>query len=127
MRRTRRYTTVEEFEHRHGPLPEQDRQIAFLYLDLGMSAAQCGRRLYLSQTAVLRRLARHGIARRAPGGSRPSLTSRQVDRAVFLYTRVGLSLAKVAKLEGIHPNAVRHRLLTAGVELRPRGAPRRAT
>jgi DNA-directed RNA polymerase specialized sigma24 family protein len=124
--RARRYTTVEELERRRGPLPAHDRQIAFLYLDLGLSAAECGRRLYLSQTAVLRRLAAHGIARRPPGGSRPTLTSRQIERAVFLYHRLGLSLSKVASLEGVHPNAVRHRLLAAGVELRSQGAPRRA-
>jgi hypothetical protein len=124
--RQRTFCSVEEFERARGPLPAQDRRIAFLYLDLGLSAAACGERLYLSATAVLRRLARHGIARRPAGGSQPSLTSRQIERAVFLYARVGLSLAKVAAIEGVHPNAVRHRLRAAGVELRPRGRPPRA-
>lgn len=120
--RQRTFSTVEEFERARGPLPVQDRRIAFLYLDLGLSAAACGERLYLSSTAVLRRLARHGIARRAAGGSPPSLTSRQIERAVFLYARLGLSLSKVAALEGVYPNAIRHRLRAAGVQLRPRGA-----
>src|SRR4051794_33302444 len=99
----RRYITVEECERHCGPLAEDDRQLAFLYLDLGLSAAQCGQRLYRSQTSVLRRLAKLGIARRPPGGSPPSLSARQIERAVFLYVRLGLSLAKVAHHEGIHP------------------------
>ncbi len=92
-----------------------------MYLDLGLSAAECGRRLYLSQTVVLRRLAASGIARRAPGGSRPRLDNRTLERAAFLYVRVGLSLTAIARLEGVHPNAVRHRLRAAGVALRPPG------
>jgi hypothetical protein len=119
--RERTFSSVDEVEQARGPLPHRDRQIAFLYLDLGLSAAACGERVYMSPTAVLRRLAHHGIARRPPGGSRPSLTSRQIERAVFLYERAGLSLAKVAKLERVHPNAIRHRLRVAGVQLRPRG------
>jgi hypothetical protein len=92
-----------------------------LYLDLGLSAAECGRRLYLSQTVVLRRLAASGVARRAAGGSRPRLDNRTLQRTAFLYLRLGLSLTAIARLEGVHPNAVRHRLRAAGVALRPRG------
>jgi DNA-directed RNA polymerase specialized sigma24 family protein len=46
---------------------------------------------------------------------------RQIQRAAFLYTRLGLSLAAIADLEGVYPNAVRHRLRAAGIALRPRG------
>jgi hypothetical protein len=120
----RSFATVEEVERARGPLNACDQEIAYLYLDLGLSAAQCGRRLYLSQSAVLRRLAACGIARRPPGGSDPRLAHRQLERAVFLYVRLGLSLAAVAKVEGIQPNAVRHRLRAAGVALRPPGRPR---
>ena len=120
----RRFETVEEVERAYGPLLRRDRQIAYLYLDLGLSATQCGRRLYLSPSVVLRRLAACGIARRRPGVSRPRLEHRTIERAAFLYVRLGLSLAAIAQLEGVHPNAVRHRLRAAGVTPRPRGGPR---
>lgn len=120
----RHFTTVDEVERVRGPLHARDRQIAYLYLDLGLSATQCGRRVYLSQGAVLRRLAACGIARRPPGGSPPRLHARLIERAAFLYEQVGLSLAAIAALEGVHPNAVRHRLRAAGVALRPPGRPR---
>jgi hypothetical protein len=119
----RHFTTVDEVERVRGPLHARDRQIAYRYLDLGLSAAQCGRRLYLSQGAILRRLAACGIARRPPGGSPPRLAARQIERAAFLYVQVGLSLAAIAALEGVHPNAVRHRLRAAGVSLRRPGRP----
>jgi DNA-binding CsgD family transcriptional regulator len=115
------FTTVVEVERARGPLHARDREIAYLYLDLGLSAAECGRRLYLSQTLVLRRLAACGIARRPAGGSPFRLDDRQLERAAFLYVRAGLSLAAIARLEGVHPNAVRHRLRAAGVALRPPG------
>ena len=117
-RRARRFASVEDVERTYGPLLVLDREIAYHYLDLGLSAAECGRRLHLSQTVVLRRLAACGIARRPPGGSPPRLDDRQLERAAFLYERVGLSLAEVARIEGIYPNAVRHRLRAAGVPLR---------
>jgi hypothetical protein len=124
--RPRRFQTVDEVEHAYGRLRSLDRQIAYLYLEMGLSARQCGRRLYLSPSVVLRRLDACGIARRPPGGSGPRLEHRQLERAAFLYIRVGLSLAAIAELEGIHRNAVRHRLHAAGVALRPRGRPRLA-
>jgi DNA-binding transcriptional regulator LsrR (DeoR family) len=124
--RPRRFQTVEEVERAHGRLRTLDRQIAYLYLEMGLSARQCGRRLYLSPSVVLRRLDACGIARRPPGGSEPRLEYRQLERAAFLYVRLGLSLAAIAELEGIHRNAVRHRLRAAGVTLRPRGRPRLA-
>jgi DNA-directed RNA polymerase specialized sigma24 family protein len=117
-RRPRRFESVDEVERAYGRLPVLDRSIAFHYLDLGLSASQCGRRLHLSQTVVLRRLAAWGIARRPPGGSPPRLDDRKLERAAFLYGRVGLSLAEIARIEGIYPNAVRHRLRAAGVPLR---------
>jgi DNA-directed RNA polymerase specialized sigma24 family protein len=117
----RRFAGVEAVERRYGSLAPRDREIAYLYLDLGLSAAECGRRLYLSPSTVLRRLAACGIARRPAGGSPLRLGHRQVERAAFLYARVGLSLAAIAAVEDIHPNAVRHRLRAAGVALRPRG------
>jgi DNA-directed RNA polymerase specialized sigma24 family protein len=49
------------------------------------------------------------------------LEHRQIQRAAFLYARLGLSLAAIADLEGVYPNAVRHRLRAAGIALRPRG------
>jgi DNA-directed RNA polymerase specialized sigma24 family protein len=116
-----RFAGVDAVERRYGPLPPRDREIAYLYLDVGLSAAECGRRLYLSQSTVLRRLAACGIARRPAGGSPPRIAHRQAERAAFLYARLGLSLAAIAALEGVHPNAVRHRLLAAGVTLRSRG------
>jgi hypothetical protein len=116
-----RFATVDEVELAHGPLRARDREIAYLYLDLGLSAHECGRRLYLSETVVLHRLAACGIARRRAGGSRPRLEHRQIQRAAFLYARLGLSLAAIADLEGVYPNAVRHRLRAAGIALRPRG------
>jgi hypothetical protein len=116
--RARRFDTVEDVERAYGRLLRLDHEIAYHYLDLGLSAAECGRRLHLSQTVVLRRLAACGIARRPPGGSPPRLDDRQLERAAFLYERVGLSLAEVARIEGIYPNAVRHRLRAAGVPLR---------
>jgi transposase-like protein len=124
--RARRFETVDEVERANGPLRPLDHRIAYLYLDVGLSARQCGRRLYLSPSVVLRRLAACGIARRPPGGSEPRLEHRQLQRAAFLYVRLGLSLAAIAELEGIHRNAVRHRLRAAGVTLRPRGRPRLA-
>jgi DNA-binding CsgD family transcriptional regulator len=117
----KRFATVAEVERARGPLHARDREIAYLYLDLGLSAAECGRRLYLSQTLVLRRLAACGVARRPAGGSALRLDDRQLERAAFLYVRAGLSLAAIARLEGIYPNAVRHRLRAAGVALRPQG------
>jgi len=99
-------------------------QIAFLYLDLGFSAAQCAEQLYVSSSVVLRRLATCGIARRAAGGSPPRLDHRDLQRTAFLYERFGLSLTAMARIEGIQPNAVRHRLRAAGVALRPRGGRR---
>jgi hypothetical protein len=65
------YSSVEEVERARGPLLRLDREIAYHYLDLGLSAAA------------------------------------------------------VAAVEGVHPNAIRHRLKAAGVPLRPRGAARR--
>jgi hypothetical protein len=120
------YDSVEGVERANGPLEPLDRAIAELYLDLGLSTRECGRRLYLSPSAVLRHLKACGIARRRPGGSRTRLEHRQLRRTAFLYERLGLSLAAVAQLEGIHPNAVRHRLLVAGVRLRSPGRPRAA-
>jgi hypothetical protein len=117
----RKFTTVEDVERAHGPLRARDREIAYLYLDLGLTAAECARRVYASESAVLRRLAACGIPRRPTGGSGPRLDARVYERTAFLYTRAGLSLAGVAALEGIHPNAVRHRLRAAGVALRPPG------
>jgi DNA-binding CsgD family transcriptional regulator len=122
--RPRRFQTVEEVERAYGRLRFLDRQIAYLYLDMGLSARRCARRLYLSPSVVLRRLDACGIARRPAGGSEPRLEHRQLERAAFLYVRLGLSLAAIAELEGIHRNAVRHRLRAAGVTLRPRGRPR---
>jgi hypothetical protein len=117
----RHFATVEEVERAHGPLPARDREIAYLYLDLGLTAAECGRRVFASESAVLRRLAVCGIARRPTGGSGPRLDARVFERTAFLYDRLGLSLAAVARLEGVHPNAVRHRLRAAGVAVRPPG------
>ena len=117
----RRFATVDEVEQVRGPLHARDRQIAYLYLDLGLSAAQCGRRVYLSQAAVLRRLDACGIARRPSGGSPPRLDDRQLAKTAFLYVEMGLSLAAFAAVEGVHPNAVRHRLRAAGVPLRRPG------
>jgi hypothetical protein len=122
----RRFATVEEVERAHGPLHARDRQIAYLYLDLGLTAEECGRRVYASESAVLRRLAACGIARRPRGGSGPRLDARHFERTAFLYDRLGLSLSAIARLEGVHPNAVRHRLLAAGVALRPPGGRGRA-
>ena len=121
MIRPRRFESVEEVERARGPLRATDREIARLYLDLGLSSRECGRHLHLSSSAVLRRLAALGIARRAPGGSRTRLGDVDLRRTAFLYERAGLSLAAVAALQGIHPNAVRHRLRVAGVPLRPPG------
>ena len=117
----RRFETVAEVESARGPLPARDREIAYLYLDLGLTARECGRRVYASESAVLRRLAACGIARRPRGGEGPRLDARQFERTAFLYARLGLSLAAVGAILGIQPNAVRHRLLAAGVPLRPRG------
>jgi DNA-directed RNA polymerase specialized sigma24 family protein len=122
----RRFDDVDEVERVHGPLDALDRQIAFLYLDLGLSAAECAERLYVSSSVVLRRLASCGIARRPAGGSSLRLDHRDLQRTAFLYERLGLSLAAVARIEGIQPNAVRHRLRVAGVPLRPRGGRRAA-
>jgi transposase len=121
-----RFETVQDVERAHGRLRSLDRRIAQLYLDLGLSTREVGRRLYLSPSVVLRRLDACGIARRPPGGSEPRVEHRELERAAFLYVRVGLSLAAIAELEGIHRNAVRHRLHAAGVTLRPRGRPRLA-
>jgi hypothetical protein len=120
----RRFETVEEVEREHGPLHALDRRIAYLYLDLGLTARECARRVYASESAVLRRLAACGVARRPRGGSGPRLDARELDRTAFLYARLGLSLAAVGALQGIHPNAVRHRLRTAGVALRTSGGRR---
>jgi DNA-directed RNA polymerase specialized sigma24 family protein len=117
----RHFETVADVERALGPLRSRDRQIAYLYLDLGLTAADCGRRVFASESAVLRRLAACGIARRSRGGSGPRMDTRVLERTAFLYTQAGLSLAAVAELEGIHPNAVRHRLRSAGVALRKRG------
>jgi hypothetical protein len=125
MRRARKFDSVAEVEHAHGRLLALDREIAFHYLDLGLSASECGRRLHMSQSVILRRLAACGIARRPPGGSPPRLDARDLERAAFLYERIGLSLAAVARIEGVYPNAVRHRLRAAGVPLRPMGDSRR--
>ncbi|HEX5618685.1 MAG TPA: hypothetical protein VFX51_09705 [Solirubrobacteraceae bacterium] len=125
MRRSRKFVSVDEVEQAHGPLLALDRRIAFHYLDLGLSASECGRRLHMSQSVVLRRLAACGIARRPSGGSPPRLDTEELRRTAFLYERVGLSLAAVARLEGIYPNAVRYRLRAAGVPLRPMGDSRR--
>jgi hypothetical protein len=123
----RRFETVAEVERAYGPLPVRDREIAYLYLDLGLTAAECGRRVYASESAVLRRLAACGVARRPTGGSGPRLDAREFERTAFLYARLGLSLAAIARLEGVHPNPVRHRLRAAGVALRPPGGrPRRS-
>ncbi len=119
-----RYSTVEHVEGVRGPLRARDREIAFHYLDLGLSSTECGRRLHMSPSAVLRRLAACGIAGRPPGGSFLRIPERQLRRAAFLYERLGLSLAAVAEIEGVHPNAVRHRLKAAGVPLRRPGARR---
>jgi DNA-directed RNA polymerase specialized sigma24 family protein len=127
MASRRSFLSVDAVERRSGPLAPRDREIAYLYLDLGLSAAECGRRLYLSPSTVLRRLAACGIPRRPAGGSPPRLGHRQAERAAFLYARLGLSIAAIAALEGVHPNAVRHRLLAAGVALRPRGRVSAAT
>jgi hypothetical protein len=125
MRRPRKFASVDEVEQTHGPLLALDRNIAFHYLDLGLSASECGRRLHMSQSVILRRLAACGIARRPAGGSPPRLDPRELERVAFLYERVGLSLAQVARIEGIYPNAVRHRLRAAGVPLRPMAHSRR--
>jgi hypothetical protein len=125
MPSTRSYSSVEQVELARGPLRPVDREIAFHYLDLGLPARECGRRVHLPESAVLRRLDACGITRRPPGGSGVRIPERQLRRAAFLYLRLGLSLAAVADIEGVHPNAVRHRLLTAGVPLRPRGARRK--
>jgi hypothetical protein len=117
----RRFEAVAEVERARGRLPARDREIAYLYLDLGLTAREVGRRVYASGSAVLRRLAECGIARRPRGGSGPRLDARLFERTAFLYARLGLSLAAVAALEGIQPNAVRHRLRAAGVPLRPPG------
>lgn len=118
------FDSVDAVERAYGRLRVRDRRIAYLYLDLGLSATECGRRLYMSPSVVLRRLAACGIARRPPGGSEPRLDDRALERAAFLYERLGLSLAAIARLEGIHPNGVRHRLRAAGVRLRPPGGPK---
>jgi hypothetical protein len=123
--RARPYTSVEEVERDRGPLRALDRRIVSLYLDLGLSSRECGRRLHLSPSAVLRRLDALGVARRPPGGSRGRLSDRELRRAAFLYERLGLSLSAVAEVEGLRPNAVRHRLLAAGVPLRRPGWPGR--
>jgi hypothetical protein len=120
----RPFNDVDDVERTRGPLAALDRQIAFLYLDLGLSATQCAERLYVSSSVVLRRLADCGIARRPAGGSPPRLSHRTLQRTAYLYERLGLSLAAVARIEGIHPNAVRHRLRVAGVPLRSRGGRR---
>jgi hypothetical protein len=125
MSRPRSFTSVDEVELTRGPLLALDRRITFHYLDLGLSASECGRRLHMSQTVILRRLAACGIARRPPGGSPPRLDPRQLERTAFLYERVGLSLAAIARIEGVYPNAVRHRLRAAGVPLRAMGDSRR--
>jgi hypothetical protein len=124
-RRTRTFLSVDDVEQANGPLLALDRRIAFHYLDLGLSATECGRRLHMSQSVILRRLAACGIARRPSGGSPPRLDARELERTAFLYERVGLSLAEVARIEGVYPNAVRHRLRAAGVALRPMGHSRR--
>jgi DNA-directed RNA polymerase specialized sigma24 family protein len=120
------YETLDDVERALGSLRAVDRRLVALYLDRGLSSRQCARELFLSPSAVLRRLDALGIARRAPGGSRPRLSERQLRRVAFLYERLGLSLAAIAEMEGVHPNAVRHRLRAAGVALRPRGPVARA-
>jgi DNA-directed RNA polymerase specialized sigma24 family protein len=114
------FTTVDEVERARGPLRAADREIAYLYLDLGLTARECAARLYVSESAVLRRLAACGVARRPRGGSGPRMDPRLYERSAFLYVQLGLSLAAIAKLEGVYPNAVRHRLRMAGIALRSR-------
>jgi hypothetical protein len=121
----RNYDSLDDVERHRGPLRRGDRTIVYCYLDLGLSARECGRRLHVSASFVLRRLHVCGIACRPPGGSRPRLGDEQLRRAAFLYERLGLSLAQVATFEGINPNAVRHRLQAAGVAMRRPGRPRR--
>jgi transposase len=116
------YRTTDEVEEHHGALRSIDRRIVTLYLDAGLSARECGRELHLSASTVLRRLEALGVPRRGVGGSRPRLTERELRRAAFLYERLGLSISAVGAIEGVHPNAVRHRLIAAGIPLRRRGA-----
>jgi hypothetical protein len=102
-----------------------DRKIAYLYAELGLSAAQCAERLHVSASVVLRRLAANGLPRRGPGGSKPRLDYLTLQQTEFLYVQVGLSLSSIARLYGVQRNTIRYRLRCRGVPLRSRGGANR--
>ena len=51
-------------------------------------------------------------------GNKSRLDELEVKQCVFLYERVGMTQAEIAKMLKIGPNGVRRRLVYAGVELR---------
>jgi DNA-binding transcriptional regulator LsrR (DeoR family) len=89
--------------------------------------------LYLSGVGAKELAERYGMHRAAIGRylkarvidtTPPALRPADVTAAVELY-QSGLSLAKIAKRYGVGPQTVNNYLAAAGVELRPRGWPRR--
>jgi hypothetical protein len=94
-----------------------------------LTMEEVGERLGLSETAVQHRLANHaGVPRRKPGDGRGGrrVSEEEIQRTIDLYLHggpdgLGLSLAEVGEVVGVHFNAVRRRLLTRGVTLRPPG------
>jgi DNA-binding CsgD family transcriptional regulator len=104
-----------------------DSRIAYLYVELGLSAAQCAERLHISASVVLRRLAANGVPRRRPGGSKPRLDYLTLQQTEFLYVELGLSLSSIARLYGVQRNTIRYRLRCLGVPLRSRGGANRTS
>ncbi|MFJ3097950.1 ECF-type sigma factor [Streptomyces hydrogenans] len=96
--------------------------------EAGLTLAETGRALGISEATVRLRLNAAGVARRTRW-SRPTaiderhLITAQAREAALLYT-AGLTLAEVATQMEMSDSTVRHRLDTAGVARRPRATRR---
>lgn len=92
-----------------------------LYVDQGLTLAQLGAELQVSEQYLRRRLKELGITKR-PGtfGPKPARTNRLVARACLLYTS-GLSMTAVADKLGISATQVALILTEAGVPIRRPG------
>lgn len=86
-----------------------------LYVDEGLSLAECGRRLGVTNTGIRMALARNGITRRS---KTEHLSRIDVAEAIRLYVDEGLSLDECGRRMGVTGTGVKVALARHGIPTR---------
>lgn len=88
------------------------------------SIAQISKDIGKSYTFVRNRLVANNIKLRSVGGHpefHEQIDYGKVQRAAFLYDRLGMSTRQVAEYEGVSRESIHRRLKISGVAMRPVG------